>query len=298
MKKYYLLLAFIFCILVARPRIAAAATLRLSFDGTTFTTNGQAIIHLLLLPSDQKINALAGEVSVLSGNASFKEIQTGNSIISVWLELPHLTDHSITFSGIIPGGFSGIYSPFEKTTQPGTILTTSLNVTQPNKVVIGLKNVQIYAGRGELQPVIIEPNQLEIDFSKASSATAAGVFPDSTPPSNFSAEIIKLPEGPDGWYAIFSALDSGSGIDHYEIQENSTATADPNKWHVAQSPFLLQDQKRQHYIFFKAVDHSGLEAISFLPPLVVNHTPWYIIFAAVALLACLIYGVYRLKRRL
>jgi hypothetical protein len=292
MKKYLYLTICICSILLITPRISRAATLELRFDEATFNANGQAIVQLLLAPSEQKINALGGELVIVSGKASFKEIQSGNSIISAWLQTPQLKNNTVSFSGIIPGGFSGLYSPFNKDLQPGIVMSVALTIEERGKVVLGLRNMEVYADNGDIQPLNLEPNQLEIDFIKSNRSANSGLSVDTVPPVNFSAQIIKIPEGPQDWFVAFAAEDTESGIDHYEIQETRELAPNPLAWKRGESPFRLEDQSRRSTVFIKAIDHSGQEAIMSVPPAPINYSLWYWIAGGILLAFLLIYGFY------
>ncbi len=81
----------------------------------------------------------------------------------------------------------------------------------------------------------------------------------------------------DGQYfIIFDAQDKQTGIDHYEVLESEPGAESAGEsgrsdlirrfikgktpqWKVAQSPYLLEDQKLQSEVHVKAVDKAGNE---------------------------------------
>src|SRR3989344_5733313 len=60
---------------------------------------------------NKNINAIEGAL-VLPEGMYIREIQTGNSVILMWVEEPRQTENIITFAGITPGGFEGVYPVF------------------------------------------------------------------------------------------------------------------------------------------------------------------------------------------
>jgi len=65
---------------------------------------------------------------------------------------------------------------------------------------------------------------------------------------------------------VFVAQDKGSGIHHYELQENRKQKIENRKWEEAESPYVLKDQKLRSFIYVKAIDRVGNERIAMLPP--------------------------------
>lgn len=58
------------------------------------------------------------------------------------------------------------------------------------------------------------------------------------------------------YFLVFATQDKGSGISHYEVCEGGK-----RKCAIAESPYLLQNQKLNQKIFVKAVDKNGNEYI-------------------------------------
>jgi hypothetical protein len=75
---------------------------------------------------------------------------------------------------------------------------------------------------------------------------------------------------------VFSTQDKGSGIDYYEVKEESQFLLFrllPSKWHRAESPYLLRDQSLSSRIYVKAVDRAGNKQFAELLPKRLIH--WY-----------------------
>lgn len=105
---------------------------------------------------------------------------------------------------------------------------------------------------------------------------------DTTPPEQFTLEIAEI-EGKQ--YLVFSTIDKTSGVDHYEVFEQppknffeilSNKLKSEDKWQIAQSPYLLEDQELESIIKVKAVDKAGNTRIAeIVPP--EKPFPWLVI---------------------
>lgn len=85
---------------------------------------------------------------------------------------------------------------------------------------------------------------------------------------NVIEKIIK------NYFFLFVAQDKGSGIDYYLIKESAGFIFSKfSPWKKVDSPYILQDQNLQSYIYLKAVDRSGNTRLVFLKPS--NPLPWY-----------------------
>ena len=83
---------------------------------------------------------------------------------------------------------------------------------------------------------------------------------DVEPPEKFTLYIDRSPEIFDNaTFVVFSAQDKNSGIDYYEILESKRKIQnyDSDVWNAAQSPYLLEDQLLESYIYVRAVDRAG-----------------------------------------
>ena len=110
------------------------------------------------------------------------------------------------------------------------------------------------------------------DLCEWGPITTFRIMIDQTPPEDFESSVQEI----DGsQYLVFSAKDALSGVDHYEVVENSPRTflgivlddtPDTADWQVAESPFLLQDQTLQSIVAVRAIDKAGNERMFQLAP--------------------------------
>ncbi len=265
MKKY--LFTCVICCLVSLSSVSAesGATFSLSYDAKQLTAEGQTKVSIYVLPNDDAINALEGDIVLSKGSGQISAIEDGNSIVSAWVERPSVVDNSIRFAGIIPGGFNGIYSPFEEAKLPGLVFQFTLRATTPGTVSVSLNNLKAYKGAGEDSLVRLDPDLLTVPFIQA-SGLSTGQSSDIVAPSDLTAEVVKLGNETDGWFAVFSARDNGSGIDYFEYQESLTENPSDDQWERVESPVRLKDQTRRHYVIIKAVDRNGNSTLLAVAP--------------------------------
>lgn len=95
---------------------------------------------------------------------------------------------------------------------------------------------------------------------------------DAIAPKEFIPRVVRID---DKYSVVFAATDMLSGIDYYEIAEvfprhffeirnNEEIVED---WFLAESPFLLKDQRLRSRVIVKAVDHAGNTRIVEIAPL-------------------------------
>ncbi len=295
MKKYYLFLFLIVSALCA-PSWVSAASLNLKLDEALLKNEGRAVVSVYLDPADTSINAIGGELSIISGQASFSDIEDGASIVSAWIERPEIKNNKIVFAGIIPGGFSGMYTPFSKERQPGLLMKFAVTAEDEGEVSISLNNPQLFSGNGEAEVAKVEPEALLISFDKRTSSAKVNSQSDTIAPTNLSIDIMKLGEGADGWFAVFLADDFESGIDHFEMQESEINQTSEVNWTRVSSPARLQDQSRNSYVFIKAVDRQGNEAIAVAAPKEnkwLDYWPWATGLVLCSLVVLIIIALWR-----
>ncbi len=216
-------------------------------------------VDLLLDTQGGDINAVAGSVVFPADRFTLQKITDGNSLVSLWITPPSASAAgTVSFAGITPGGYAGT----------GPMFSLWLIPRAPGSGVISLEQPQALQNDGKGTPAPVATSSLAIDISPAPSSTSSGVGlrPPSlsqtslTPPEPFTPVISRDPNLFGGKYFLsFAAVDTGSGIDHYEVMEVPTGPAAGNVpvWRPATSPYLLTDQSLSSDIYVRAVDHDG-----------------------------------------
>src|SRR3989344_4037923 len=186
----------------------------------------------------EDINALEGTL-VLPESLHVREIQTGNSVILMWVEEPRQTGNIITFAGITPGGFEGVYPVF---TIHGAF--TKEDIEQAHfESVLALKN----NGTGERVPIMM-------------SLSLVAFKTDTESPEDLTSTITSDSNVFDGkYFLVFATQDKGTAVDRYEVREG--------RWgwfSKAESPYLLKYQRLNRDVYEKAIDNAGNETVAVL----------------------------------
>lgn len=183
-----------------------------------------------------EINALEGSV-IFPDSVYIDTVSTGSSVISMWVVSPTIDGHTISFSGITPGGFSGTHAIFSivgNFTADDIVRTRFAPVTALKNDGLGTQ------GAAELR-IALTPAKF-----------------DTEPPEIFTPVIAHDPNIFDGkYFLVFSTQDKSSGIVRYEIREGWWEL-----FHEAMSPYLLKKQELTTDIYVKAIDNAGNERVA------------------------------------
>jgi len=241
-----------FLVLFGVVQHTQAATISFS----PFGTDHGYRVDVLLDPQKQDINALEGVLRV-TGLSSDVSLEDGNSIVTLWTERPNsktnVDAHEITFSGIIPVGFSGVLSSSYAGSKPGLLFSIFIPQTETGVVRIETASGKVYLNDG--QGTALELPAARIRFSPASVTGSIRETEDTTAPEPFAIEIGRDETiYSNKWFASFEARDTDSGIDHYELRE---LKGNNGSWRIVESPALLDDQSLTSAIEVRAIDHAG-----------------------------------------
>jgi len=195
----------------------------------------------------EDINALEGTL-VLPESVHVREIQTGNSVILIWVEEPHQTGNVITFAGITPGGFTGKYLVF----------TINGEFDEEDLERVRFESINALKNDGSGASVPVKMSLSLIAFKD-----------DIEPPEDFRPVVASNPNVFDGeYFLVFATQDKGSGIDRYEVREG--------RWgffREVESPYLLKYQRLDRDVYVKAIDNADNERVAVLAARV--HKSWW-----------------------
>lgn len=183
----------------------------------------------------EKINAIEGTI-VLPANVTVENIYTGDSVVLIWVVSPTIdsANHTVTFAGITPGGFSG-----EK---PLFILETS-----SGKVAVAGGKLTGYRNDGKGTPI-----QLEYALKPFEIKT------DSELPEPFKLAISSSKQAFDGRpFLSFSAQDKGTGIVKYEFASTWLFGPKEDDWSLVQPPRALTTLELFKRLHIRATDARG-----------------------------------------
>jgi len=244
-------------ILFSQPLLAGAATMEISApDNIPLRQN--FLVRLVLNTEGETLNAVSGIVHV-AGDLEISDIYTGESIVGLWVKKPDILDKKISFSGLVPGGFSGT----------GPMFSLVLHGDTNGEATISVGDLGAYLddGLGTYATIVGEAQTVNISSYSPNLAQEFVAQEDTVPPEGFEIFVLTDKDLFGGrYFAVFETTDKGSGVSYYEVQERDIDEPDASLWGKGESPYVLKDQSLGSYIFIKAVDASGNVRIATAPP--------------------------------
>jgi len=260
------------------PLGARAATLYLLPQSQIIHQGETFLIEVRLDTEGEEINAIEGNINLPLDLLEFIDFSKGESILSLWVKEPGISDNLLSFIGGIPGGFKGeekIGRIILKGKMEGK---GEINFKEGSKVLLNdpLGTPAKLSTFGANFTILAEKLEAPRD------QWLQELEKDKIPPEPFEIKIGKSPEVFEGKYFIaFSTIDKQTGIDHYEIKEGK------RDWKRGESPYLLVDQSLRNKILVKALDKAGNERMAeIIPPYKVTWKdiiPWIILAVIIGL---------------
>jgi preprotein translocase subunit YajC len=289
MKRFYILAGVFVSFFAFTPTDVFAVHLFLDADNTIHNPLDTFYVPVRIDTNEKCINAVDVQIDYNPTELSVKDVSIGDSVLTLWANPPVIEREDgketgvVKFSGGIPGGYCGrvIGDPGQTNILAKLVISGGLeNSTDEvkNTQLIIDPNTKVYLHDGKGTESDLSVAGVELSFKKSAlppkNVWMEDIKSDTVAPQLFDITLIKGPsEGNKRSYIIFNTTDKQSGIDHYEVLET-----DPDKfgflswlpnesyWVVAESPYVLRDQKLRSKIMVKAVDKNGNERV-------VSYTP-------------------------
>lgn len=287
-----LLVLSMFFVIVG-PGNAFAATISFSSPSSTVRSGDQLTVSLVLDTKGDTVNAIEGSIR-LSPSLKVLRVYDGQSIVPLWNTRPQVskTSSAISFSGIMPGGYSG---------DNGLVFSFDLEAQKTGEVVIETKDLLLLRndGLGSEVSTTSKPLIMKIEPRVGSSTVIQLV--DRIPPEVFQPEVTRDENLFGGrYFLIFQTVDKQSGVDRYEVLEirSGGSPSDITSWTTVESPYELRDQGLTSDIYVRAVDRSGnfiVSKVSARHPQFYSKTSFGWVVATLATLFLLLL-LYRKKR--
>jgi hypothetical protein len=251
--------------------VAKAAVIEPKIDSKEVKKNEFIIVPIYLDTQFEEINAVEVYIN-FSDNLVFRDYLDGKSIITHWIEKPHVVVPSenskasqIAFSGIVAGGISG---------KNLNLVDLVFEAKENGKAKIEIdenSKILLNDGLGTKTKLIALSQSFNILEIKGLPKIK---IRDNFPPQPFKIYLVKNNEIFNGkYYITFETKDKQSGIAYYEISEKPVGfvfLAKPDiknlSFKEAESPYVLEDQGLRSYIVVKAVDKAGNERVEILYP--------------------------------
>lgn len=263
------LLFFTLLLMLTLTESAHAAELRVTppfgavYQGDTF------ILDVQLSAVDDPVNAFEAALAV-SPNLSVVDIRTARSVVPLWIEEPTQKGELITFSGVIPGGFEGIFGTAWVGIRPGTLFRVVLRADDVGPAsVFFTPGAVAYRndGEGSTAPLTV----LGTSFTVSPSVGVTKVVPppfDDTPPEAFELEVVDgAAFGERGFLLVFNTQDKQTSVVRYEFAKSDTVRAEQDlSWREVESPLPLSDADLRSVLYIRALDEAGNTRVATLLP--------------------------------
>jgi hypothetical protein len=252
-KIFFLAALFLVASFFFRIHAAQANTASLYFKtpAENVGVGDEFSIDLMLDSGGETVNTIGGDLVFSDQTIQLERVLSNNSVVTSWIQSPAISGSSVTFSGIMPGGYESVINPVDNSRLPGQILTLVFKAVSAGSATITFSDSHLYLndGLGTETGVVALPYTISI-VAHGTGATAP--LDDTIMPEPFTPIVSSSPDLFNGGYTLFfSTTDKGSGIDHYEVSEGS------KNWVRAESPYLLTDQSLRSTIRVKATDLAG-----------------------------------------
>ena len=268
-SKFKIILAACFLLMAASSAEAA----RLYFEPQEQVIGTEKDFSVVVsIDAGKSINAIQAVLYIPQELVPI-DISEGNSIINFWVEKPNFDEATrlLTFSGIIPGGFQGEKAPL--------LIVKFKTAKQEGKAILvfNKQKTKVYLHTPEGVEDFLELESLTLPIARGKENIGVEII-DSDPPEDFRPEISRDQNiFENRWFLVFATQDKGLGIARYEVCEGNK-----RKCALAESPYLLENQKLNKNIFVKAVDKNGNERIAIIPAQ--KARAWYKNYAILAIL--------------
>ena len=256
----------------------SAAIVKIESEVKTLRVEDMFSVEVILDTELQTVNAFETSIVFPRELLEYAASNEGESVLNLWIEKPNYNGvDTISFSGIVPGGFMQVHAP---------ILTLTFKVIKEGQANIESVDSLLLLHDGLGTPTPVTSQNLHISVVSGGPAVTVYTVDDEIPES-FVPEIVQDPDLFDGsTVLIFSTVDKGSGLDYFAVKEGWFG-----RYHLAESPYEVVYQGLDTKIYIKAVDKMGNERIEIFYPQ--NWQPWYkdLQIIATILVLCVLMGL-------
>jgi hypothetical protein len=263
-KNFYLvyIMSAVFFWSVCTPFVYASEY----YFGTQSLNSGKGStfpVGVFLDTKGVEINAVDGKIKYSKDILEFKEIILGDSIISFWIKEPELvcdTECYIEFSGITPGGFVH---------NKAHIFSIVFEAKEYGEALLDFEEGKALLNDGLGSESELKYSPLAIEISEDSEISSFEPPYDNEPPESFVPYLDRDENLFENKYFVaFSAKDKLSGVSYYEVAESVELynNYEDLNWKKAKSPYILEDQELNNYVYIKATDKQGNIRVQVIEP--------------------------------
>ena len=279
MKKtiFKIIIPIAFVVFV-QSHTAFAARIYMEAPETAAPNASPVVIQVFVDNQADAISGVAGTFSFPTDLFTVQTISTQNGVVSLWAQQPHVSDQKyfdgrtrVTFEGIMPGGFTGVRSPYYEGTRPGLLFTIALTPLHAGEAEFLLDGTEIHAFNqtGSLLPSTDTSSHITIPtLTKTTFSTPS--LPIKVTSTSLTTTLERSPlVNNNAWYLIVHEDEVIHTIDHIEVAETSEYDSDhvsEYEWHTVSIPYVLIYQARDKYIHTKVVYTNNTYATQTIAP--------------------------------
>ncbi len=278
MKKIIQLLSIIIAILVSYDTDVFSATLILDAP-TDASTNGEPLSVTISVDSEGKaLSAISGVLSFPTDSFDIQSITTRSSVVSLWVTQPKKSTvertssrTNIPFEGIIPGGFTGVRSPYYQGGRPGLVFIVTLLPKKASVATLSLDNVEFHLFDAQGTTVKIDSIHSSINVPTQSivynSVTRDLALTYST---TLDVGVVRDPLiANNAWHLLVVEDESTRPIDRIfvvETREYNSGEVKDSDWEEVNNMYVIKNQLRTKYIHVKVLYENNTYMIKTIAP--------------------------------
>lgn len=295
------------------PSYLFAATLYLSPNSGSYHEKDTFLIDIRLDTEGEYINAVEVGLDFPNDILEFVDFSKGNSVLSLWLKEPELSNENgvVSFIGGTPAGYQGPDGTLGRVVFRARENNPSTSLGASAKLVF-LDNSQVLLNDGLGTEANLKTKGASFNILAGGQGNAVKdewgekLKKDTVPPEPFDVGVNQDKDLFDGKYFLtFSTVDKQTGVERYELAKTKGNLSGlllrllkiKKRWETVKSPYVLKDKDAKKEIEVKAVDKAGNYRTVALMPVPSNWYEDYLIWVIIGMVGILIWRIIRSRNR-
>lgn len=242
------------------PIAASAAELQITAPEVAVRAGDTFIATVSLDTGVDTVNAIEGTLRI-PANLTPSSVRLSGSLVPLWVSPPKVVGNTVTFAGVLPGGFQGT----------GALFSLTLKAEQSGSARLSFDTgANAYSNDGNGTEVSLTSRSLAVSVGESSGIPRIADVPrDTTLPEPFAPTLTSgEPFGLPGVVLVFGTQDKDSGVLRYDIavSYNKHTNVETLSWREVKSPYALTSDDNDRFIFVRAVDYDGNTRVARVAP--------------------------------
>ena len=161
----------LFMVFATKGPVVSAASYTVSTSVQKVERGDTVAVDVQFDAEGQSINALAGTLVFDPSQLILTAVDVKDSIITNWLITPAVGSSSMSWSGIIPGGFEGVRSPYYQGFKPGKVAEATFTALAAGSTSLSFTDVSAYPNDGTGIAVSVRANRSTVAIDQGTSST-------------------------------------------------------------------------------------------------------------------------------